>query len=279
MIKASELHTWLAQTAPAPHPEEEVDGIMAGDPATEITGVAVTWLPNLHVLQRAAEKGLNFIIAHEPVYYHHPYYYPYGDEYHVPATDLEQKKATPPGQVKQRLIEAHNLVVYRFHDGWDQFPRHGMGYALADVLGWSARQVVPHYIYDLDPAPLQKVAMRIARKLGKNGIRFVGQPDRTIRRITLDWGSPGAIDIVLKALAHNCDAALTGEVIEWRDIEFARDAGVALITAGHCATETPGMRSFYEWFKPQWPTLPVEYIDSIDPDVYRATAVMANDLE
>ncbi|HMR68032.1 MAG TPA: Nif3-like dinuclear metal center hexameric protein, partial [Anaerolineae bacterium] len=76
MIKASELHTWLAQTAPAPHPEEEVDGIMAGDPATEITGVAVTWLPNLHVLQSAAEKGLNFIIAHEPVFYHHPYYYP-----------------------------------------------------------------------------------------------------------------------------------------------------------------------------------------------------------
>jgi putative NIF3 family GTP cyclohydrolase 1 type 2 len=184
----------------------------------------------------------------------------------VPALDLDQKKSTPPGQAKLRLIREHNLVVYRFHDGWDQFPEYGMGYALAARLGWSDRRINDKYIYEFAPVALAELAGDIAKKLGKQGIRFVGNPAQPIRRISLDWGSPGAIDIVLKALAHGCEAALTGEVIEWRDLEFARDAGIALITGGHCATETPGMQSFYRWFKPQWPDLPVTYIDSVDPD-------------
>jgi len=128
------------------------------------------------------------------------------------------------------------------------------------------------YIYELDPLPLQKLAEDVTRKLGKSGVRFVGNPEQLIQRVTLDWGSPGAIDIILRALAHGCDAAITGEVIEWRDIEFARDAGIALITAGHCATETPGMRAFYDWFKPHWPELRVEYIDSVDPDMFITVA-------
>jgi putative NIF3 family GTP cyclohydrolase 1 type 2 len=267
-MRAIDLHHWIADMAPPPTPQDKVDGIMAGDPETDVTGVAVTWLPNRDVLQRAAAKKLNFVIAHEPVFYHHPFYYPYGDEHKVPALDLEQKQSTPPGREKLSLIEEHDLVVYRFHDGWDQFPAYGMGYALADVLGWSDRQIEDNYIYELAPIPLRDLAIDIAEKLDKTGIRFVGNSEQPIRRITLDWGSPGAIDIILKALANHCDAALTGEVIEWRDIEFARDAGIALITGGHCATETPGMQSFYRWFKPQWPELPVEFVDSVDPDKF-----------
>jgi hypothetical protein len=36
---------------------------MAGNPEAEVTGVAVTWLPNLDILHRASQKGLNFIIC------------------------------------------------------------------------------------------------------------------------------------------------------------------------------------------------------------------------
>lgn len=265
-MKAHELHEWIARMAPTPWPQDDVDGIMAGDPEAEVRGVAVTWLPNLDILQRAAQKNLNFVIAHEPVYYYHPYMYPYGDSYHVPAGDLESKKATPPAQAKIQVIQQHNLVVYRLHDGWDQFPTHGMGYALAETLGWSDRRIANQYIYEVGPITLHDLAAHVARRLGKPGIRYVGDPARIVHKITLDWGSPGAIDIILRALAHGCDASVTGEVVEWRDIEFARDAGVALITGGHHATETPGMMSFYHWFRPQWPGLQVEFIDAGDPD-------------
>ena len=191
--------------------------------------------------------------------------YPYGDNTHIPAGILESKKATPPAQAKQRVIQQHDLVVYRLHDGWDQFPTCGMGYALADTLGWTDRRIPNEYIYDVGPITLHDLAAYVAQKLGKPGIRYVGDPERVVRKVTLDWGSPGPIDIILRALAHGCDASVTGEVVEWRDIEFARDAGIGLITGGH-HDETPGMLGFYHWFKPQWPDLQVEYIDAGDPD-------------
>ena len=65
-MKAIDLHQWIEQAAPPHTPADKVDGIMAGDPDAEISGVAVTWLPNLDVLKRSAAAGLNFIIAHEP---------------------------------------------------------------------------------------------------------------------------------------------------------------------------------------------------------------------
>jgi putative NIF3 family GTP cyclohydrolase 1 type 2 len=265
-MRASELHDWLAREAPPHTPEDEVDGIMAGDPTTEVRGVAVTWLPNLAVLEQAAAAGLNFVLAHEPVYYHHPYFYPYGDDRHYPALDLPEKIATPAAQRKKKLIEDHGLVVYRFHDGWDQYPEYGMGYALARKLGWSDAQVAREYIYELTPTSLAGLAAEIASKLGKSGIRYVGDPDLEVRRVSLDWGSPGAIDIVTRAQRHGCQAALTGECLEWRDAEYARDSGLALITGGHCATETPGMEACRDWLAGRFPQLPVQYIDTVDPD-------------
>ena len=103
-MKAIEFHHWLAKAAPPFVPDDEVDGIMAGDPEAEVQGVAVTWLPNLDVLKRSAAAGLNFVIAHEPVFYWHPYYYPAGDEFHIPAGDLARKMATPPGLAKHFAI-------------------------------------------------------------------------------------------------------------------------------------------------------------------------------
>ena len=265
-MRAIELDRWLAREAPPHTPEDEVDGIMTGDPDAEITGIAVTWLPSIDVLERAADRGLNFVLAHEPVFYHHPYFYPHGDDHHVPTHDLPEKMATPPGERKQRLIADHNLVVHRFHDGWDQFPEFGMGYALARTLGWSAVQVASDYIYAPSPAPLKEIAAHIAARLGKSGIRYIGDPDLQVRKISLDWGSPGAIDIVSRATKHGCEAALTGEVVEWRDLEFARDSGLAMITGGHCATETPGMRACCDWLNSRFPDMWIEYIDTIDPD-------------
>lgn len=269
-MKAIDLHHWIERNAPPYTPEDGVDGIMGGDPDTEIRGIAVTWLPNLDVLKRCAATGLNFIIAHEPLFYWHPFYYPAGDEFHFPADDLERKKATPPGRAKQTVIDEANLVVYRLHDGWDQFAKLGMGYALADWLGWSAHAVSDRYIYALPPTRLADLASSVAAKLGKRGLRFVGDPGQIVQKVTLDWGSPGAIDILQRAHANGCDAAITGEVVEWRDVEFARDIGVSLITAGHYATETIGMRSFHGWFQAQMAALnldlPIEYVDCHDPD-------------
>src|SRR5579885_167812 len=50
---------------------DTVDNFKAGNPDTPVTGVAVTMMATMDVLQRASAKGLNFVITHEPTFYAH----------------------------------------------------------------------------------------------------------------------------------------------------------------------------------------------------------------
>jgi hypothetical protein len=54
-----------------PWAEQTVDTFKDGDPDTPVTGIAVTMMATLDVLQRAAASGANFIISHEPTFYGH----------------------------------------------------------------------------------------------------------------------------------------------------------------------------------------------------------------
>src|SRR5271155_5682581 len=53
---------WMAET---------VDTFKAGDPETRVTGIAVTMMATMDVLQRAVAKGDNLIITHEPTFFNH----------------------------------------------------------------------------------------------------------------------------------------------------------------------------------------------------------------
>ena len=54
-----------------PWSEQTVDTFKDGDPDTPVTGVAVTMMATLDVLQRAAAAGANLIISHEPTFFGH----------------------------------------------------------------------------------------------------------------------------------------------------------------------------------------------------------------
>ena len=49
--------------------EKTVDTFKAGDPNAAVTGVAVTMMATLDVLQRAVANGDNMVITHEPVFF------------------------------------------------------------------------------------------------------------------------------------------------------------------------------------------------------------------
>jgi hypothetical protein len=51
--------------------KDTVDTFKAGNPDTVVTGVAVTMMATMGVLQRASAKGLNLVITHEPTFYAH----------------------------------------------------------------------------------------------------------------------------------------------------------------------------------------------------------------
>ena len=48
---------------------ETVDTFKAGDPSTEVTGIATTALATLSVLERAVKAGANLIVTSEPTFF------------------------------------------------------------------------------------------------------------------------------------------------------------------------------------------------------------------
>ena len=54
-----------------PWRRETVDTFKAGNPGVPVTGIAVTMMATLDVLQRAVESGNNLIITHEPTFFDH----------------------------------------------------------------------------------------------------------------------------------------------------------------------------------------------------------------
>jgi putative NIF3 family GTP cyclohydrolase 1 type 2 len=45
------------------------DTFKAGDPNTEVKGIATTFMATLDLIQRAFAAGMNFVITHEPTFW------------------------------------------------------------------------------------------------------------------------------------------------------------------------------------------------------------------
>ncbi|MEP6905024.1 MAG: hypothetical protein ABI875_03015 [Gemmatimonadales bacterium] len=65
---AAEVIERIKKNVGVPWPESTVDTFKAGDPGTAVTGIAVTMMATLELLERAAAKGDNLIITHEPTF-------------------------------------------------------------------------------------------------------------------------------------------------------------------------------------------------------------------
>src|SRR6202158_4533090 len=70
-VTARDVIARIQQQVGVPWVAETVDTFKAGDPDTAITGIAVTMMATMDVLQRASAKGLNLVITHEPTFYAH----------------------------------------------------------------------------------------------------------------------------------------------------------------------------------------------------------------
>jgi hypothetical protein len=70
-ITARELVTQIQKQVGVEWKTDTVDTFKAGNPDTPVTGVAVTMMATMDVLQRASAKGWNFVITHEPTFYAH----------------------------------------------------------------------------------------------------------------------------------------------------------------------------------------------------------------
>lgn len=239
--------------------KETVDTFKAGNPDTAVTGIAVTMMATMDVLQRASAKGLNFVITHEPTFYAH-LDAPDG----MPESDLVWAE-------KRAFIEKHGMVVWRFHDHWHMRKPDGIEAGMVHALGWEKFQNTENqYLFVLPETTVKQLAEELARKLESPVVRVVGDPEMKVTKVGF---SPGAAGFQRETHALERDdvqALLVGETREWETVEYAADAvtqgrNKALIVIGHIPSEQAGMEECTRWLKGFVKQVPVEFVAAKEP--------------
>lgn len=103
---------------------------------------------------------------------------------------------------------------------------------------------------------------RVAQVLHTNRLAFIGDYDRMVRTVALCSGAGS--DYLQDAARRQADLYLTGEVKHHHAL-LARQLGLAVIDAGHFATERPAVHQFAEYLTMQLPQLRIVIAEEHDP--------------
>lgn len=112
-------------------------------------------------------------------------------------------------------------------------------------------------------------AQRVARRLGAPATRFVGDPERVLRRAAI-CGGAGA-DLVDDALEAGADVLVTAD-LRYHEARAAEGRGLALVDPGHQATEAPAVPAMAEAMRGALAAARVDVAVSVEPvraDVWR----------
>ncbi|HTT22731.1 MAG TPA: Nif3-like dinuclear metal center hexameric protein [Candidatus Sulfotelmatobacter sp.] len=258
-ITARELVAEIQKQVGVEWKKDTVDTFKAGNPDAPVTGVAVTMMATMDVLQRAAAKGLNFVITHEPTFYAH-LDKPGG----VPEDD-------PIWAEKRAFIEKHGLVVWRFHDHWHMREPDGIEAGNVHALGCEKFQRPDNqYLFVIPETTVRELAKQVAEKLGSSVVRVVGDPEMKVTKVGFSPGAAGSQREIHALEQDDVQVLMVGETREWETVEYAADAvsqgrSKALIVIGHIASEQLGMEECARWLKTFVKEVPVEFVPAKQP--------------
>ena len=260
-MTARDVIARIQQQVGVPWAAETVDTFKAGNPDTAVTGIAVTMMATMDVLQRAAASGKNLVITHEPTFYNHL------DKLDV----LEQKENDPVLAAKLAFIAKHSLVVWRFHDHWHRRKPDGIVAGMAHALGWEKYQdAKDEYLFTIPETTMERLAADLKEKLSTHAMRVVADPHQRVKRVALVPGASGFARETHALEMPDVDVLLTGEPREWETVEYVADAvtqkmGKGLIILGHIPSEQAGMAECTRWLKSLVSEVPIEFVPAADP--------------
>lgn len=243
-------------------------GLQVGDLRLPIHGILVTLDVTPQVVEEAASRSLDLIIAHHPLFFQ-------------PVSSLDF--TTYPGRTAQALIKA-GVSLYVAHTNLDAAP-DGPSQLLAQSLG--LRDIIP-----LVPLPDRSAAQvgspvgmgrigdltapwsleefsRQARALMPGATLRVSGTCGTITRVGLCTGSGRSL--VGEALKAGAQVFLTGECSYHAALEGDL-AGLAIVEAGHYDTEVILVPRLVELLGKKFPQLEVA-ASSVCTDPSRRSAV------
>jgi putative NIF3 family GTP cyclohydrolase 1 type 2 len=256
---AREVVAAIQEHVGVPWKTETVDTFKAGNPEARVTGVAVTMMATLDVLERAAAKGQNLIITHEPTFYNH----------------LDRPDGMDEGDAvwkeKRAFIEKSGLVIWRFHDHWHMRKPDGILRGMVNALEWEKYQSAENpFLFTLPETTLEKLAADVAKRLETPVLRAVGNPEMRVTKLALSPGAAGFVRETRALEMENVEVLLVGETREWETVEYAADAATegrrkALIVIGHVPSEQAGMEECARWLRTFVKAVPIEFVATKQP--------------
>ena len=256
---AREIVSAIQNHVGIPWMEKTVDTFKAGNPDTPVTGIAVTMMATMDVLQRAAANGQNMVITHEPTFYNH--------------LDVPEgmEESDPVWREKREFIDKHGMVVWRFHDHWHRRKPDGIMAGMVHAMGWEKYQQEENpYLLTMPETTLEALAADVAKKLDSAVVRVVGEPGMKVTRIAFSPGSAGFVRETHALEMEKVEVLLVGETREWETVEYTADAVTegrrkALIVIGHVPSEQAGMEECTRWVKTFVKDVPIEFVAAKQP--------------
>lgn len=155
-----------------------------------------------------------------------------------------------------RLL-SHDVAVYSSHLPLDAHPEIGNGVLLAHELGLDPSAPFARYqsihvgVRGECDLPTQEVVARadaFARTHAGRAITSDVRAGRRTRRWAICTGAGASPETLREAVAHGVDTLIVGEGPHWTAVD-APELGLAIIYAGHYATETLGVRALGGWME------------------------------
>jgi putative NIF3 family GTP cyclohydrolase 1 type 2 len=246
LIKKNVTCDWATQT---------VDNFKAGDPNSTLKEIAVCMFADMNTLKTAVEKGCNFIITHEPVFYNHM------DETSSFAND-------PVYNEKAKYIKDNNLVIFRFHDHIHSTKPDGISAGMINKLVLKVYSINGSLTYFKIPEKtVAGYAKELKKKFDMESVRIIGNPDMKFTKVAFMAGAPGGQRHIQMLQNPDVEVIIAGEAPEWETYLYTNDAvalgkNKAVIFLGHIKSEEAGMEYCAEWLGTFIKGIPIHFIEN-----------------
>lgn len=238
--------------------KSEIDDVIIGDISQTCTGIAVSFLATMDVINISKMKNYNLIISHEGIFYTH--------------NAMDQTFNSEMICMKKEVLQKHNQVVYRHHDAIHRILPDIITKSLVHKLQLSeyiVEESATYTICEVSDNKANKYINDFAKVLDDTHPKVYGNSNVNVQRIAILVGYRGGTNMLVPLFEkEKVDMIIFGEGPEWeipyyiKDFNELNERQIVAYQIGHERSEQFGMIQFAQMLRQRYPEISVEYLES-----------------
>lgn len=220
MATVNDIRMWIDSFAPYDTAQEwDNSGLLLGRKEDLVQGVLVALDVTEEVIEEAVKYGADLILTH------HPYLF----------SSLKRiTDETPQGALLLNAAE-QRISLLCAHTNLDM-AKSGINALLCQILGIQASEEIAPFLTGTISREMNlgEFLQLVQEKLGCYGLKYTGELNQTIRKVSVCSGSGS--EFLQEAALLGSDILLTSDA-KYHDHQLASQLGIALADAGHFETE------------------------------------------